>query len=120
MSVSLPQDLELSSSNLQFLSSKETKQMESNHPYPPPNPLEPAVNLEKPSNSDLLDQTVHPQQVPTLEDSAVTRAEKYERHGSAENVEESSSKRRKLDTGNEFLTPTPSERQKGIAPIKKE
>ena len=96
--------------------------MESNHPHPPPNPLEPAVNLEKekPSNSHLLNQTVHPQQVPTLEDSAVTRAEKYERHGSAGNVEESSSKRRKLDTGNEFLTPTPRERQKGIAPIKEE
>ena len=94
--------------------------MESNNPHPPPNPLEPAVNLEEPSNSDLLDQTVHPQQVPTWEDSAVTRAEKFERHGTAENGEQSSSKRRKLDPENEAPRPIRSERQKGIAPIKEE
>ena len=88
--------------------------------HPPPNPLEPAVQLEDSSRSDLLDKTVHPQQVPMTEDSAVTKAEKTERHGLAHGVEESPLKRRRLDSANETQSPTQSERQKGVAPIKKE
>ena len=90
------------------------------HGGPPCNPLEPAINLEKPSNGELLEQTVHPQQLPTTEDSAVTTAEKYERHGISDGIEESSSKRRRVDTESVIQGPTRSERQKGVAPIKKE
>ena len=86
----------------------------------PSNPMEPATKLELPSNSDLLDMTIHPQQLSTAEDSAVTRAEKVERHGNADGVEESPSKRRKLDSENGTEGPTRSERQKGVAPIKAE
>ena len=87
---------------------------------PPPNPLEPAVGLMESSTPHLLDKTVHPQQIPMTEDSAVTKAEKFERHGIADGVEESSSKRRKLDSENVNRGPIQSERQKGVAPIKKE
>lgn len=86
----------------------------------PPNPLEPAIHLDDSSNSDLLDKTVHPQQLPMTEDSAVTKAEKIERHGGASGVEESPSKRRKVVSENGNQGPTRSERQKGVAPIKKE
>lgn len=90
--------------------------------HPPPNPLEPAVGLVESSNPHLLNKTVHPQQIPMTEDSAVTKAEKFERHGIADGVEESSStyKRRKLDSDTGNRGPTQSERQKGVAPIKKE
>lgn len=87
---------------------------------PPPNPLEPAIKLEKSLNSDVLDKTVHPQQAPNAEDSAVTKAEKFERHGIAGVVEETPSKRRKLEPEIGTQHPTRSERQKGVAPIKKE
>ena len=88
---------------------------------PPPNPLEPAVGLVESSKPHLLNKTVHPQQIPMTEDSAVTKSEKFERHGIADGVEESSSsKRRKLDSENGNRGPTQSERQKGVAPIKKE
>ena len=88
----------------------------------PPNPLEPAVKLKEPPNSGLIDQIVHPQQAPADEDSAVTRAEKFERHGiaDADDIEESPSKRRKLVSENETQRPTQSERQKGVAPIRSE
>lgn len=86
----------------------------------PPNPLEPATQLDDSSNSDLLDKTVHPQQLPMTEDSAVTKAEKIERHGIANGVDESPSKRRKVLSENGNQGPTRSERQKGVAPIKKE
>lgn len=95
-------------------------EMEYSSGHPPPNPLEPAIKLEESSNSDLLDKTVHPQQLPTAEDSAVTKAEKFERHGVADNVEESPSKRRRLDSENGTQGPIGSERQKGVVPIKKE
>ena len=88
--------------------------------HPAANPLEPALQLEDSSNSNVLDRAVHPQQGPMVEDSAVTKAEKLERHGVADGVEESSSKRRKLDLENGDQSPTRSERQKGVAPIKKE
>ena len=78
------------------------------------------MELVESSNIHLLDKTVHPQQIPMTEDSAVTRAEKFERHGVADGVEESSSKRRKLDSENGNRGPIQSERRKGVAPIKKE
>lgn len=94
--------------------------LEDNSGDPPPNPLEPAIKLDESSNSDLVDKKVHPQQAPMAEDSAVTRAEKFQRHGIADGVEISSSKRRKLDSENGPQAPTRSERQKGVAPIKVE
>ena len=87
---------------------------------PPPNPLDPAVKLEQPFNSHVVDNTIHPQQASTAEDSAVTKAEEFERRGIADGVEESLSKRRKLDLEIGTQGPTRSERQKGVAPIKKE
>ena len=87
---------------------------------PPCNPLEPAIKLEDPSTSDVVDQKLHPQQLPMAEDSAVTKAEKFERHGIPNGVEESPSKRRKVDPGIGTQGPTRSERQKGVAPIKTE
>ena len=88
----------------------------------PQNPLDPAVKLKDPPNSGLIDQIVHPQQPPAVEDSAVTKAEKFERHGitDADGIEESPSKRRKLVSENESQRPTQSERHKGVAPIKSE
>lgn len=94
--------------------------LEPSNGHPPPNPLEPAVDLVESSTPHSLDKTVHPQQVQMAEDSAVTKAEKFERHGLADGVEESSSKRRKLDSENGNRGPIQSERQKGVAPIKKE
>ena len=94
--------------------------LEPSNGYPPPNPLEPAMELVESSNPHMLDKTVHPQQSPMTEDSAVTKAEKFERHGIADGVEESSSKRRKLDSEKGNRGPIQSERQKGVAPIKKE
>lgn len=55
----------------------------------PPNPLEPATQLKPSSESASLDKSVHPQQAHSAEDSAVTKAEKYERHGVGAAVEES-------------------------------
>lgn len=95
-------------------------EMENNNGDPPPNPLEPAIKLEEFSNSKLIDKTVHPQQVPTAEDSAVTKAEKVERHSIADGVGESPSKRRKLGSENGIQGPIRSERQKGVAPVKPE
>ena len=88
----------------------------------PPNPLEPAIKLKDPSNSGFVDHNIHPLQVSAVEDSAVTKAEKFERHGTtdADGIEESPSKRRKIISENETQRPTRSERQKGVAPIKSE
>ncbi len=87
-----------------------------------PNPLEPAINLQEPSNSSRDDKTIHPQDAQFAEDSAVTKAEKHERHGVADNVMESPSKKRKLDQRHVDgdVGPTRSERQKGVASIKPE
>ncbi len=85
----------------------------------PSNPLEPNSELEEPSATSAVNSTVHPQTDQITEDSAVTKAEKYERHGIADSVEESPSKRRRLDPRVED-GPTKSERQKGVAPIKAE
>ena len=94
--------------------------MEHSSGDPPCNPLDPAIKLEKSFNSDLHDQTLHSQPLPTAEDSAVTKAEKFERHGITDGVEESPSKRRKVDPEGGTQGPTRSERQNGVAPIKTE
>ena len=88
----------------------------------PLNPLDPAAELEQPSNIDCVESIVHPQKDQMIEDSAVTKAEKYERHGTADEVKESPAKRRKLDatTHVEEDLPTSSERRKAVASIKPE
>ena len=88
----------------------------------PRNPLDPGENLKDPSNTDTINSVVHPQVASTTEDSAVTKAEKVERHGVEEGVEDSPSKRRKLDVKleNGVQNLTKSERKKGVAPIKSE
>lgn len=112
----------------------------------PSNPLKPAVQLKDPGETSSLDKSVHPQQIPTIEDSAVTKAEKFERHGVEDAMEESPAKRIKLENGEQAYSNhqesteglpsktikdetnldnrdrglTKSERQKGVAPIKKE
>lgn len=88
----------------------------------PPNPLDPVEKLKDPSLSNSADKSVHPQQIPSLEDSAVTKAEKYERHGAEAFEEESPSKRIKMERthNDEGQGLTKSERQKGVAPIKSE
>ena len=95
-------------------------EMEYNNTNPPRNPLEPAIQSNESSNSNLIDKIVHPQQLPTAEDSTVTEAEKLERHSIADGVGESPSKRRRLDSENGIRGPIRSERQKGVAPIKPE
>lgn len=91
-----------------------------------PNPLEPTTTLLPGSASAGMEQQVHPQKVVAPGDSAVTRAEKYERHAEPEDFVESRSKRIKLDVDPEAdadaveQEPTLSERQKGVAPIKAE
>ena len=91
----------------------------------PPNPLEPAVALvgpQDPSAANLTEKRAHPQDVQLAGDSAVTKAEKYERHGTESVVADSPSKKRKLENqqenGDHGLSQ--SERQKGVAPIKPE
>lgn len=70
------------------------------------------------------DQIVHPPQISLGEDSAVTKAEKIEQHGTTDSGEEPSSKRVKVEPSNDFETqqeaPAQNERQKGVTPIKAE
>ena len=86
----------------------------------PLNPLEPSVKLGQPS--DTVNSAVHPQNEPLEGDSAVTKAEKFERRSKEDELEESPAKRRKTDAGlrNEDQSLTKGERQKGVAPIKPE
>ena len=88
------------------------------------NPLEPATSLLPPSPSSQVEASVHPQHLVAPEDSAVTKAEKYERHADTEQFEESRPKRVKLDLAPEEnddgQAHTGTERQKGVAPIKAE
>ena len=89
-----------------------------------PNPLEPSTALIPESVRGATASTVHPQKDVAAEDSAVTKAEKFERHAVVDGYEESSTKRVKLDlgddTGSNGQSITRSERQKGVAPIKAE
>lgn len=91
----------------------------------PPNPLEPVVTLvgpQEPSAANVTEKRAHPQDLRMAGDSAVTKAEKYEKHGMESLVAESSSKKRKLEDqqDNGYRGLTQSERRKGVAPIKPE
>lgn len=102
----------------------------------PGNPLNPSEPLEAEPSTGLPDELPNPGSVPQEEDSTVTKAEKVERLQTKERNEEvPPSKRIKLagndsevsSNGIEPVTndhkasgPTPSERQKGVAPIKAE
>ena len=85
------------------------------------NPVDSSTNLELGSTSE---QTVHPQQSQFEEDSAIAKAEKIERHGNGQDVNDPPTKRIKLDVSAGLETraqaPTKSERRKGVAPIKAE
>lgn len=91
----------------------------------PLNPLDPESAL-KPPPPESLREEAHPPQNPYPEDSSVTKAEKFERHGlvsEESRVEHPPAKRLKLDVDNEEASPVlsgPRERQKGVAPIKLE
>lgn len=88
------------------------------------NPVNPSGTLDPLSTTRSVDRDVHPQQTEFEEDSAVTKAEKYERHGDANGVDESPSKRIKLDptpaSERQNLAPSQSERKRGVAPVKAE
>lgn len=88
------------------------------------NPVDPSTNLRSEISSEPVAKIVHPQQTQFEEDSAVTKAEKYERHADAQGVDELPSKRIKLDpsAGPEEIDQklTRSGRRKGVAPVKAE
>ena len=88
------------------------------------NPLEPTTSLLPNSAVGQREALVHPQNLVAPEDSAVTKAEKYERHAATDQFEESQPKRVKLDLAPDEnvdgQTHTGHERRKGVAPIKAE
>ncbi|SMR41900.1 unnamed protein product [Zymoseptoria tritici ST99CH_1E4] len=91
------------------------------------NPLEPSEALEHKPSADSLN---HPQSEILPGDSAVTKAEKVERHGAVgedmngDHLDDDAPRKRvKVEhdpVADSIATPSASERQKGIAPIKKE
>jgi len=84
----------------------------------PPNPLDPEEHLRiQPPAAETVD--VHPAATPQDEDSAVTKAEKLERHPYENGLlgEEPPAKKVRLEAAHEA---DPPDRQKGIAPIKAE
>ena len=91
---------------------------------PKGNPLEPSEELKTSHTNGEM----HPQSEALPGDSAITKAEKIERHGTptklddADDFQESPSKRMKLSRDAQSTTTesAPAERQKGVAPIKKE
>lgn len=90
------------------------------------NPLEPDRPLELPVNGHESRKETHPQETVFAVDSAVTEAEKIERHGvNDDDFQESPNKRIRInpsstrdEKSNDNLTK--SERRKGVAPIKQE
>jgi hypothetical protein len=87
-------------------------------------PLDP-VNGTEPLVAQLPDSIegqIHPAAAPAEEDSAVTKAEKYERHAldDRSHGDEPPSKKVKLEADQSPKAPKPVERIKGIAPIKAE
>lgn len=93
----------------------------------PPNPLDPAQELQKPPPGVVTTEPTHPPQPILPGDSAVTRAEKVERHGHPDaspgtangDFQESPAKRIKLETNGSSEVRS-DERKKGVAPIKPE
>ncbi|KAI4166899.1 MAG: hypothetical protein LQ343_007636 [Gyalolechia ehrenbergii] len=89
------------------------------------NPLEPDTSLKAPTNVQDVDTEAHPQSTIFAVDSAVTKAEKIERHAGNDNeFQESPTKRIKTHpSSNEEVDRDPlikTERRKGVAPIKSE
>lgn len=89
------------------------------------NPLEPHQPLKSPADAPNIDREAHPQQVVFAEDSAVTKAEKLERHGGPDHdLHESPTKRIKINPLDIQVADengvTKSERRRGVAPIKSE
>ncbi|KAL9027455.1 MAG: hypothetical protein Q9196_004022 [Gyalolechia fulgens] len=89
------------------------------------NPLEPLTSLKAPTGVQDVEREAHPQNTIFALDSAVTKAEKIERHGGDDGeYQESPPKRIKVDpssteeVGSDSVTK--SERRKGVAPIKPE
>ena len=87
----------------------------------PTNPIDPTARLKVPGHAASLEAVVQPQSIEYQEDSAVTKAEKFERHPDRDDdVPESAAKKIKLEPHPEAEIPTQSERVKGVAPIKAE
>ncbi|KAL8673067.1 MAG: hypothetical protein Q9168_002490 [Polycauliona sp. 1 TL-2023] len=88
------------------------------------NPLDSVETLKPPTSVPDVERVAHPQNTVLDEDSAVTKAEKVERHGRLDESAEPEPKRIKIDLeAEEEATghgPTRSERRKGVAPIKPE
>lgn len=86
------------------------------------NPIDPEIKLQPNPEIQPVESVVHPQKIIEDEDSAVTKAEKFERHAATEDIAEPPTKRARLDDDSIQLDRgvTRSERQKGVAPIKAE
>ncbi len=88
------------------------------------NPLDPAQPLNSPPDVQTIDRAAHPQNIVLDEDSAVTKAEKLERHGGQDDFPEPVAKRIKVvasaDEEASGNGESRSERRKGVAPIKPE
>ena len=86
------------------------------------NPLDPskALNTRADASETTIDHVPNPGTSITAQDSALTKAEKIERPASLGEDDDSPPQKR-VKLGDETNDrPTPSERQKGIAPIKAE
>ncbi|KAL8947314.1 MAG: hypothetical protein Q9222_006391 [Ikaeria aurantiellina] len=88
------------------------------------NPLDPTTSLAPSSSVSDTDIVAHPQTLVLPEDSAVTKAEKIERHGADDGNREPPAKRTKVEDSADQVSDrnrvTGSERRKGVAPIKPE
>ncbi|KAL8911160.1 MAG: hypothetical protein Q9171_003615 [Xanthocarpia ochracea] len=88
------------------------------------NPLNPAQPLNSPPDVQTIDRAAHPQNIVLDEDSAVTKAEKLERHGGQDDFPEPVAKRIKVTASADEEASgngeSRSERRKGVAPIKPE
>ncbi|KAL8676849.1 MAG: hypothetical protein Q9186_006676 [Xanthomendoza sp. 1 TL-2023] len=86
------------------------------------NPLDPDQSLKSPPEVLNVERTAHPQNTVLAEDSAVTKAEKLERHGDQMDFLESDAKRIKINPSADLETAndgtTKSERRKGVAQVK--
>ena len=84
-------------------------------PLDTPKPLEPQP-------SDSVVRNAHSASIPSEEDSAVTKADKFERRklDNGQHDEEPASKRVKIEDEHDDEPPVPIERHKGVAPIKAE
>ncbi|KAL8879107.1 MAG: hypothetical protein Q9198_003218 [Flavoplaca austrocitrina] len=61
------------------------------------NPLDPVQSLKSPPSIPDVERVAHPQNTILADDSAVTKAEKIERHGGPDDFPESEAKRIKVD-----------------------